>query len=53
VARDVEKNVAEDVRGAAEDGGMKVFILPVVIFQRRNSRPTHACRNQRLPLGET
>jgi len=27
--------MAGDVSGAAEDGNVKVFILPIVIFQRR------------------
>jgi len=30
--------VAKDVWGAAEDYGVKVFIFPIFIFQRRNSR---------------
>jgi len=44
VAEDVTRDVAEDVMGAAEDGGMKVLIAARVIFQRRNPRPTQASR---------
>ena len=35
--------MAEDVLGAAEDGSV-VFIVARGIFQRRNPRPTYACR---------
>ena len=28
---------------AAEDGGVKAFLVVRVIFQRRNPRPMHAC----------
>ena len=52
VAEDVTKDVAGDVLGAAEDGGVRVFIVARVIFQRRSPRPTHACRPT-LPLGDT
>ena len=48
-AQDVAKDVAKDVLGAAEDGGMKVFIVARAIFQRRKLRPTHACRPPRCP----
>ena len=41
VAKNVTQDVAEDVLGAAEDGSMKVLILHIAIFQRRNPRPTH------------
>ena len=51
--KDLAQDVAEDVLGAAEDGSVKVLILLIVIFKRRNPRPTHACRPQRLPLGDT
>ena len=51
--KDAAQDVAEDVLGAAEDGSVKVFILLIVIFKRRNPRPTHACRPPRLPLGDT
>jgi len=34
--------MAEDALGAAEDGGLKVLIFPIAIFQRQNPRPTHA-----------
>ena len=44
VAKGVAKDVAEGVLGAAEDGGMKVFIVARAIFQRRDPRPTQACR---------
>jgi len=53
MAGDVTQDVAEDVLGAAEDGSVKVFIMARVIFQRRNPRPTHACRPPRMPLGGT
>ena len=49
---DVAQDVAEDVSGAEDDGSVKVLISPIVIFQRRNPRPTHACRPPRLPLGD-
>ena len=44
VALGVAQHFEEDASGAAEDGRVKVFILTIVIFQRRNTRPTHACR---------
>jgi len=49
VAKDVAQDIAGDVLDAAEDGSVKVFIVELVIFQRRNPRPTHACRPQRCP----
>ena len=52
-AQDVVQDVAEDMLGAAEDGGVKVFIMARAIFQRRNPGLTHACRPPRLPLGST
>ena len=42
VAQDVARNVAEGESGAAEDGSLKVLILSIVLFQRRNPCPTHA-----------
>ena len=45
VAEDLTQGVAEDVLGAAEDGSPKVFIAARAICQRRNLRPTHACRS--------
>ena len=33
--------------------GVKALILPILIFQRRNLRPTYACRPPALPLGDT
>jgi len=53
LSQDVAQDLAENVLGAAEDGGVKVLILPIVIFQRRNSCPAHACRPPRLPLDDT
>ena len=54
VTQDVTQDVAEDVSGAAEDGGVKAFILPIGIFQRRNPRTTaHAFCPPRLHLGDT
>jgi len=51
--KDAAQNAAQDVAGhvpgAAEDGGIKVLILPIAIFQRRNPRPTHVFRPPRLP----
>jgi len=44
VAEGVAQGVAEDVLGAADDGSVKAFIIARAIFQRRNPRPTHACR---------
>jgi len=38
------KGVAKDVLGAAEDGGVNVFIVARVIFQRRNPRRSYALR---------
>ena len=35
MAQDVAQDVAEDVLGAAEEGSVKVLILPIAIFQRR------------------
>jgi len=52
-AQDLTRDVAQDVLGAAEDGSVKVFIFSIAIFQRRNPRPTYACRPPRLPLGDT
>ena len=49
VAEDVMQDVAGDVLGAAEDGSLKVLIVARVIFQRRNPRPTQACRPPRSP----
>jgi len=49
VAKDVTQGVVEEVLGAAEDGSTKVLIVARVIFQRRNPRPTHACRPPRCP----
>ena len=44
VAENVTKDVAEDVSGAAEakDGNVKVLILPIVNFHRRNPHPARA-----------
>ena len=50
---DVAQDVAEDVLGAAENGGVEVFIFPIAIFQRRNPSPTHEFRPPRLPFGCT
>ena len=47
VAQDLAQDLAQDMSGAAEDGGVKVFIVARVIFQR------YACRPPRLPLGDT
>ena len=44
MAQDVAQDVEEGVLGAAEDGGVKMLIFPIVIFQRRDPRPTHAYR---------
>jgi len=49
VAQDLAQDVAQDMSGAAEDGGVKAFILPIAIFQRWNPRPTYACRPPRCP----
>ena len=49
VAQDRTQDVAEGVLGAAEDRSAKVLIAACVIFQRRNPRPTHACRPLTLP----
>ena len=49
VKQDATQDVVEGVLGAAEDGGVKVLILPIVIFQRRNPRPADACRPPRCP----
>ena len=49
VAEDVTQDVAEDVLGAAEDRSIKVHIVARAIFQRRNPRPTNACRPPRCP----
>jgi len=44
-AQDVAQDPQEGVLGAAENGSVKVFIVAsIVIFQRRNPRPIHACR---------
>jgi len=52
-AQDVAQDPQEGVLGAAENGSVKVFIVAsIVIFQRRNPRPIHACRPPRLPLGD-
>ena len=53
ILKDLAQDVAEDVLGAAKDRGVKVLILPIIIFQRRNPRPTHVCRAPRLPSGDT
>jgi len=53
VVTDVAQDVAEGVLSAAEGGSVMVLILSIAIFQRRNPRPTHACRSPRLPLGDT
>jgi len=53
VAKNATQDVAEDVLGAAEDGSMKVLILHIAIFQRRNPRPTHAFHPPRVHLGDT
>ena len=37
MAQDMAQDVAEDISGAAEDGSLKVLILPIVIFQRRRT----------------
>ena len=42
-----------DVLGAVEDGSVMAFIFPIAIFERQNSRPTHACCPLHLPLGDT
>ena len=42
------QDVAQDVLGAAEDGGTKVLISPIVIFQLNNPRPAHACPHATL-----
>ena len=44
--KDAAQDVAEDELGAAKDGDVKVFIvkvfiLPIVICQRRNPRHAH------------
>jgi len=52
-AQDVAQAVAGGNFGAAEDGSVKVLVLCIVIFQRRNPRPTHALRPKRLLLGDT
>ena len=44
MAQDMAQDVAEGASGAAEDGGVNVLILPIAIFQRRNSRQSHGCR---------
>jgi len=38
VAEGVVQDVTKGVLGAAEDGGVKVLILLIAIFQRRNPR---------------
>ena len=38
VVEDVTQDVVEGMLGAAEDGGLKVLILSILIFQRRNPR---------------
>ena len=43
IAVDVAQDVAEDMSGAAEDGSVKVLILPIFNFQRQqtgSSRPS-------------
>ena len=37
LSQDVAQDLAENVLGAAEDGGVKVLILPIVIFQWRRA----------------
>jgi len=41
------------VKDEARDGDVMVLILSIVIFQRRNLRPTLACLPPRLPLDGT
>jgi len=53
VPQDLTQDVAQDVLGAAEDGSVKVLILPIAILQWRNTRATRACRPPRFPLGDT
>jgi len=53
VAEDVALDEAKDVFGAAEDGSTRAFVVALVIFQRRNPRPTHACHPPTPPLGDT
>ena len=51
---DLAQDVVEEVLGAAKDGSAKLFIaVSIVVFQRRNPRPTHACHPLRLPFGDT
>ena len=52
-AKAVAQDASGGVLGAAEDEGVKVFIvLSIVIFHWRNPRPTHTCRPPRLPFGD-
>ena len=44
VTQDTAQDLAEGLSGAAENCSVKVLILSIVIFQRRNPRPTHAFR---------
>ena len=47
-AQAVAQDVAEDVFGAVENGSLEVLIVAsIVIFQRRNPCPAHACRPPR------
>ena len=48
--KDLAQDVAEDVLGAAEDGGVKMLILPIAIFQRHKPRPTRPYRPPTLPV---
>jgi len=48
-----DKYVKDAARDVAEDVTQDLFILSILISQRRNPRPTHACRPKRLSLGDT
>jgi len=39
--KDLAKDLAEEVLDAAKDVGVKVLIISITIFQRRNPRTTH------------
>ena len=47
--QDATQGVAGGVLGAAEEGSAKALIVARAIFQRRNPRPTNACRPPRCP----
>ena len=50
MAQDAAQDATQGVLDAAEDGGVAVFIVARVIFQRRNPRPTRAsCRPPFFP----